>query len=334
MEDKKIEVLKKEYCSGETKYTRHEIERLFALAMTLLKFNKLDSFPNIGIQSEEGKYHLFKKEDNTWESYLCNNGIATKRTHDKYPQYYTIESMLQNIFDISPYDSKYLDYFYRFCDIDVTYKELELFEKVVVDKEGNEKEQSELLELITNLLKKYDDERVYRYYRPLENYDIIAGRRESPYYSRHELEQLYSLFLTIKKYKEDADELGPFMNADSLSGGKYIIKNPLGCFEVFDVDEERGYVFEPRLVFEKCEKACKEVIYQFMKKTDKTKEAYDFFYKTYNSNITDEELDNFRFFFLSGCALRRIDENRQEEKKERIKQYNLSLKKRGINNEN
>ena len=333
MEDIRVEELKKGYGCDNKLYTWHELEKLLALSITLYKYNKLDQFPVLGIDNVEGRFHLFKKENNTWESYLCVDGIAKKRTYENYPQYYAIESMLQNIFNISPYDSKYTDYFYRFCDIDVTHKELELYEKVIVDKKGNEKEQTELLELIKRLFEKYDDERVYRYYRPLLNYDIIAGRRESSYYSRHELEQLYSLFLTIKKYKEDKEELGPFMNADSLSGGTYIIKNPLGCFEVFDVDEERGYVFEPRLVFEKCEKACIEVINQFMKNTSKTNQAYDFFYKTYNSNITDEELDNFRFFFLTGCMMRRLDKNRQEEKQERIKQYNLTLKNRGVINE-
>ena len=339
MEDKKIEELKSEYGCDNKQYTRHQLERLLALGMTLYKFYKLDKFPVLGIENKEGKFHLFKKSDNSWEAYLCVDGVATKRTPNNYSQYYTIESMLESIFDINNqeifsielHDRKYLDYFYRFCNIDVTDEELEKFKEVVIDKTGSEKDEYGLLDLITELIIKYDDERVCRYYRPLLNYDINAGRREDTNYTRHELEGLYSLKLAVLKYKEELDDLGPFMNADTLSGGTYIIKNPLGCFEVFDVDDERKYVLEPRYVFENFERACLEVINHILKKRDKIDEATKFFYKVFNSNITDEELENFRFFFLSGCMKRRSDKNRKEEKERRREEYNLSLKKRGVN---
>ena len=185
-----------------------------------------------------------------------------------------------------------------------------------------------------NLEKKDEDEYVCRSYRPLMNYEINMGRRENTNYTRDELEELYSLMLTIKKFKENENDLGPFMNADTLSGGTYIIKNPLGCFEVFDVDQERGYVLEPRYVYEKCEKACFEVINRFMKTRDKIIEATSFFYNVFNSNITDEEIDNFRYFFLSGCMKRRFDKSKKEEIERRKEEYNFSLKKRGLINEN
>ena len=338
MEDKKVEELKSAYGCDNKHYTRHELEKLVALSLTLLKYKKLELFPVIGIQSVEGKYHLFKKEDNTWESYLCVDCVATKRTNGKDNLYFCSLSLLENILNVNEYDRTTGDYFDRFCDIDVSDKDLELFTKVYIDRNVTIKEYEELLELLTCFITRYDDESVKgrRYYRQLFNYEYNAHKKEFGSFTRHELEYLYSLKVTRMRYRDKSDNedgIGLHMNADSLSGGTYIIKNPLGCFELFDVDDERKYLSEPREVYDSCERACIAAIYKIIK-SDKRKEAIDFFYRTFDSNISDEELDNFRYFFLTGWVNRTSDISKKDEREIREKQYNLSLKKRGVVDEN